>query len=323
MKGGETSNSGKGIETINQIKEITMTTQKQNQESLRLVVRVREDFQKIRKSINNRLGLKKVKLTGKEGEKRLVYEIQDIPDRDLPEADRDSLLKLSLKAMLDEIECVKTLSSILKRIPVYNSFLNTKEALGCKDIVSGWMLAEFDINEATTVSKMWQFAGLNSGLIRGRKSVKKKDYKDKMGDIVGTLPKTKDGSERVAVLTYESVRGDKATPGFLLPYNKNLKRVLMGILATNFIKTQGRYCQEFYYPMKLRYANSENEVLHGKKMMPWKDVTPLHRDFAAKRYMIKQFLINFYVAWRTSEGLPVREPYQEEYLGKKHQQKRA
>lgn len=293
----------------------------QDQESLRLVVRAREDFQKIRKAINNRLGLKDVKLTGKEGEKRLVYEIQDIPDRDLPEADRDSLLRLSLKAMLDELECAKTLSGILKRFPVYNDFLNTQKALGCADIVSGWMLAEFDVNEATTVSKMWQFAGLNPSLIRGRKSVKKKEYKEKMGEIVGTLPKAKDGSERVAVLSYEMVRGDKPTPGFLLPYNKNLKRVLMGILAPNFMKVQGHYCKEFYYPVKSRYANSDNEVLHSKKMLPWKDVTPGHRDFAAKRYMVKMFLIDLYVAWRTSEGLPVREPYKEEFLGKKHQQK--
>jgi hypothetical protein len=30
------------------------------------------------------------------------------------------------------------------------------------------------------------------------------------------------------------------------------------------------------------------------------------------------YLRDLYVAWRTLEGLPVRAPYEEEYLGKKH-----
>jgi hypothetical protein len=34
--------------------------------------------------------------------------------------------------------------------------------------------------------------------------------------------------------------------------------------------------------------------------------------------MMKHLLQDLYVAWRTLEGLPVREPYQEAYLGHKH-----
>jgi hypothetical protein len=34
--------------------------------------------------------------------------------------------------------------------------------------------------------------------------------------------------------------------------------------------------------------------------------------------MIKMFVKDLYVAWRTIEGLEVRKPYQEEYLGKVH-----
>ena len=51
----------------------------------------------------------------------------------------------------------------------------------------------------------------------------------------------------------------------------------------------------------------------------WKDETKGHRDNAARRYMIKMFLKDLYVVWRTVEGLPVRAPYQEEYLGHKHE----
>lgn len=58
--------------------------------------------------------------------------------------------------------------------------------------------------------------------------------------------------------------------------------------------------------------------MHCGKETPWKDVTPGHRDKAAKRYMIKMFIKDLYVIWRTIEGLPVREPYQVEYLGHTH-----
>ena len=53
-------------------------------------------------------------------------------------------------------------------------------------------------------------------------------------------------------------------------------------------------------------------------MVAWKDAYVAHRHKAANRKMIKEFLKDVYVAWRTIEGLPVREPYSEEYLGKKH-----
>lgn len=43
-----------------------------------------------------------------------------------------------------------------------------------------------------------------------------------------------------------------------------------------------------------------------------------HRHNAAIRYMIKMLLLDIYNKWRKFEGLPVRAPYQEEYLGHKH-----
>jgi len=97
------------------------------------------------------------------------------------------------------------------------------------------------------------------------------------------------------------------------------------VLAGSMIKQKGResngrrnYAVEFYYPYKNRLENSSREVKHGKFMVPWKDVSNGHRDAAAKRYMIKMFLQDLYVAWRNIAGLPTRVPYAEEYLGKVH-----
>lgn len=50
---------------------------------------------------------------------------------------------------------------------------------------------------------------------------------------------------------------------------------------------------------------------------PWGRST-MHRHVAALRYCAKQFLAELYKQWRTIEGLPVRVPYAEEYLGRVH-----
>jgi len=286
------------------------------QRALKFVVRVREDCQSTRKAVTNRLGLKTVKLVGKKDKKRLVYSTQDIEDRYTEEEEYKELKDLALNLMIQEANVEKMLHRVLKQFDVYNSFLNTSKASGCGDIVSGWLLAECDVEEMTTVSKLWQYAGLNPGKVLGKKSVKKNEYKESMGEICSTLPNAKDGGERLLVRTTCVVRGDRPTKGYVLPYNKNLKRVLLGIL--NMVKCKSHYATEFYYPMKARLESSSNKVLHCGKMVPWKDVTKAHRDNAARRYMVKMFLKDFYVAWRTCEGLPVREPYAEEFLGKKH-----
>lgn len=38
----------------------------------------------------------------------------------------------------------------------------------------------------------------------------------------------------------------------------------------------------------------------------------------AMRYMVKRFLVDLYVAWRTIEGLTVEPEYNEGKLGHKH-----
>jgi hypothetical protein len=50
----------------------------------------------------------------------------------------------------------------------------------------------------------------------------------------------------------------------------------------------------------------------------WKEAKKVHRHRAAIRFMIKAFMRDLYNKWRALEGLPVRAPYQEEYLGHKH-----
>lgn len=190
----------------------------------------------------------------------------------------------------------KDIEKIVKADPLWDAFFDGVK--GCGILMSAAIMAEVDIEKATTVSKLWQYAGLNPGLVRGKKRVQK-------------------GKEYEIVVTDTMVRGDRKTPGFVAPYNSWLRTKLCGVLADCFIRAKSSYALDYYYPYKQRLEHEERKVEGGEKS--WKDETKGHRDNAARRYMIKMFLKDLYVVWRTVEGLPVRAPYQEEYLGHTHE----
>jgi len=282
----------------------------QNQQALKIYVRARENFQAMRKRMDNRLA---IKADGTD------QKVQD--ERLFPAEDTKNFKEIAQSAREQEKEIEKMLKKILKKFPVYVEWLSIIKGIG--PVSAGYLLSEFDIQIATTVSKMWQYAGLNPGLVNGKKRVSSKKYQESMGKIIKELPNIKNKGVDYIIETNEMIRGDKATEGFVLPYNKNLRVHLLGVMADGFVKHQNSYALEFYYPYKTRLENESNIIVNEGKARKddgkaWKDVSKGHRDNAAKRYMVKKFLIDFYVAWRTIEGLDVRVPYAEEFLGKKH-----
>ena len=212
------------------------------------------------------------------------------------DADELPVLNKVLEQSKDlEDNIAKVIEKEIKKYPVYTEFL--KDVKGCGPKLSAVIIATIDIEKATTVSKIWQYAGLNPAKVKGKKSK----------EVNG---------ERVIYETDEWIRGDKLTKGFVAPYNVFLKTNMLGKLADSFIKSKSPYT-EFYYNMKQRLAESEKPV-NGNPEKMWKNEPLIHRDRYAKRYMVKMFLADLYKNWRTIEGLPVRPPYQEEYLGHKH-----
>lgn len=304
------------------VKNITKPTE-QDREIVRMLVRIRVDFQGMREGIDNRTGMKA------DGTR------QKVDDRNLRVDDIMTLAAVRDAAQEQERAVAKSLGKVLPRFPIYRDWLIGVKGVG--PISAGWIIAEYDIHKATTVSKLWQFTGLNPGMVRGKKRIENKD-----------------GSFSIYT-TDTMIRGDKLTKGFIAPFNKRLRTAMVGVMADGFIKANIRYrnaTQEeyektpdsfrrikdklhqvvssaegygkMYLDYKERLANEENEVEEiskagaKPKAIPWKEAKIAHRDRAAKRYMVKMFLKDLYVAWRTIEGLPVRAPYPEEYLGKKH-----
>jgi len=260
--------------------------------AVRLLVRAREDFQQQRKRMDNRMG------------RKADGSAQDIDERSITVEDAQLFQSIADAAREQEKDIETKLKKVLKRFPIYTEWLDGIKGVGT--VAAAQIIGNIDIHKATTVSKIWQYCGLNPGMVVGKKRVENKDGSFKL------------------VPTNKMIRGDKLTTGFVAPFNKHMRTALCGVLADGFIKAQAPYALTHYYPYKERLAGSEQitEEIRSAGAKPerlaWKDAKPAHRDRAAKRKMIKHFLADLYVAWRTMEGLPVREPYQQQYLGHKH-----
>ena len=109
---------------------------------------------------------------------------------------------------------------------------------------------------------------------------------------------------------------DKKVKGQKCCFNQFLRAKLCGVLGSGFLKANSPY-REFYDNMKHRLESSD-WGMESKNPTDKKRPKAGHQHKAATRYMVKMFLKDLYIAWRTIEGLSVREPYQAEYLGKRH-----
>ncbi len=262
-------------------KPTNLTYDKEGREYLKALVKSLYDYQDMRIRLDGRLTRKA------DGEK-----MEDNgTDAKITGSSYLELYDLAETTKGTEAEFLKKLSKIVEARPEWKYFL--KNVKGCGPMMAAVLIAEIDIEKADTVTKIWQYAGLNAGMVQGKK------------------PGTKRGE---VIVTGEMIKGDRMTPGFLAPYNAYFRSKLIGVLATCFIKSKSSYT-EFYYNYKQRLSNSDKEYKPGRK---WKDEPAAHIDRAAKRYLIKCFLKDYYKEVRTMYGMSVRCPYEEEYLGRVH-----
>lgn len=112
---------------------------------------------------------------------------------------------------------------------------------------------------------------------------------------------------------------DKKKKGEKCPFNQFLKAKLEGVLGSCFLKADSPY-RAFYDNYRHR-KESEDWGTSSKNPTNKDNPKAGHQHRAAIRYMVKMFLKDLYVAWRALENLPIRKPYQEEYLKKSHQKR--
>jgi len=223
-------------------------------EILNFEVRLMYDFQRLRLQSGGRI------------QKRATEIYQEGPQLERIKAAHKALHDLEL----DRLDVVKT---ILKEMDIWNAWLKNVKGIGPS--MGGVLLGCFDIEIATTVSKMWRYGGL-------------------------------------AVVDGKSERPKKGTK---LGYDPFLKSKLLGVLGPSFLRALVKKCQEHKEAKTVGvncpaceyqdYAKVYADYRHRWESAG-KGKSDGHRHNAAIRYMVKMFLIDLYREWREIEGLLFR-----------------
>jgi len=198
--------------------------EKSEREKLRALVRTMYDYQDMRLRTAARLRLNADDETVNE-------EFMD--DAEISEKDYSAVEFTKLNSQRVEKRLLKEIKKIVEAQPIWNEFF--KDVRGCGHGMAAVCLCEFDINIAETVSKMWQFAGLNPGMVRGKKIVKITSKTDK-SQIIREYENQK-GEKCGIIVSDEMIRGDKKLAGFVAPFNGWLRTKLCGVLAGCMIKS--------------------------------------------------------------------------------------
>jgi len=303
---------------------ITTTTQtpKSLQWTLKRAVRHFYDVQDIRMLADKRSPLKKSKWKKDEKKKAAPPPLLTPFDMELMKAQSDRL-----KAM--EAEAFASVTSILETIPFYVEVLKKDDPrwVGMGPTISAVILSEVDIHRATTVSKLWRFAGLGpeqteptekapfSSVIIRQRCLKCSRLLIAVDGGWKHAPRKANEKPicklEKAVLqkgqTRDSTQAEHPVEKTKRHYNLFLKTKLLGVLGDlQFVTRTDCVWNKVYKEYKQRMITMKHAT------------SPGHAHRMAVRKAVKMFLIEVYKEWRAFEGLEVRPPYQEEKLGHRH-----
>jgi hypothetical protein len=198
-----------------------------------------------------------------------------------------------------EAQQFRQMQGLLDPIPIYQSFLKDQRGIG--PAMAAVLVTSFDVDRAHHVTQFWALAGLDvapDGWARSRRAehLVDREYTDKNGEI-----KIRKGTT----------------------YDPWLRSKLLGALATSFMRQSSPWREQYDNykhriisdPSRIKLTVTEWKKRH-KASDDLRHLWPpgrIHR--ASLRYMIKEFLAEFWATWRRLEGLPVTERYAVEKLG--------
>ena len=141
---------------------------------LKMAINSHYQYQELRKSLSNRLAIKK------------NGDAQDVPERPIPEPDYNMFKELIDDASQREKSTLKYIESMVKDEEVYIGYLEPLTGVG--PAMAGILLSQYDFEIASTPSKMWAFSGLAPGrdrLVKGEKSPFNKWLRTKLVGVIG------------------------------------------------------------------------------------------------------------------------------------------
>lgn len=331
----------------------TPTTTESQVDNIRALVRGLYQTQKLRIETGNRIGANfRRKLGIEEGDepdeeqeaildrlresyRRITDGIAEVTRR--PNYEFDALITNYTELRLvdhytrlekEENRIIRDIKNELKGIPIYDEFLRDVKGVG--PTMAGVLIAELDPHKAPYPSSFWRYAGLDVVHVwyliekNGQrldtpvakeppeKAVPMSDSKmvvtDEEGNATRVYEQRGEGrsrkKEHLVEVEYENSEGEIDTRKSL-GYNPFVKTKLMGVLGPSFLRTGSDYRDHY------------DRYRHRKENDPsWSDASDGHLHQASLRYMVKQFLLELHLKWRSVEGLTVPPPYHKAKQGR-------
>jgi len=208
-----------------------------------------------------------------------------------------------------EREHFRHLGEALEALPIWTDWLERQRGIG--PAMGAVLVSYFDVHKAVRPSQFWALAGLDVGpgivtdpnnkLARSRRKehLIEREYRGRDGELKKKMSTTFD------------------------PW---LQSRLLGVLGASLLRSGSPY-RKFYDEYRHRIetdparrkgtlADKKREWKEGKKTEEIWHPFRIHR--ASQRRMVKEFIADFWRAWREIEGLPVVPRYHEAILGHKH-----
>lgn len=213
-----------------------------------------------------------------------------------------------------EERMLKVLSKEVEKHPMWDGFF--KDVKGCGALMAAMCIAYFDIHRARHVSSFWKYAGLDTV------DVVKED-----GSIINEGRAARHA--KFTEIEYVDKNGETKTKHGL-GYNPVLKTKLVGVLGSCLLKAGLRTVKDEKGKPILDANGNKQQTASSKYVECYLDylhrlnnrsdseeLTAAHKYAMANRYMIKQFIRDLWVTWRSYEGYEVSKPYEVDKLGYK------
>lgn len=234
-------------------------------------------------------------------------------------------------SMVDmEIKAEKVMLETLEGLPIWNNYM--VKVKGCAARIGSMLLVQIaDISRFQTISALWSYAGLTDNYViakcaghldsNGRSSgvhkmLMSSDHHHTTCPVMckhdedvaeGEEINFNDSEKKVCgapltIVERISGKAPKRRKGYHFLFNTKLKTAAWK-LSNQFVKQGSDFYKEIYRLHKAKCAQNHPDYSKG------------HINNMALRKLSKIFLSNLWLNWRISDGLPIRAPYAQEYLG--------
>lgn len=196
--------------------------------------------------------------------------------------------------------------------PMWDRFF--KDVKGCGPMMAAVCIAYFDVHKARHVSSFYRYAGLDV--------VQVYDHDDENGMPVYRGEGRGRKAEHLEEREYINAKTGQPAIKKGLTYNPELKSKLLAVLGSSFLKTaKGEKYEKIYRDYRARLANRPDlkaeYTVDSKGNRVECDKNKVRRHYMANRYMVKAFVRDLWVSWRSYEGYEISEPYEVAKLGNK------